>query len=473
MCNSEMAFDRLLEVGVFGKKRRRRRAAEQATPAAGAELPIGRVPPQAQAALDRIPPQFRDALGDAPPEVLEALSAFGDGAPVQVNVAEPTTLDLRGVDLSKVDLTGTPAEGVDLAGLVEQVRSGELPPGQYQVQGVDVGAPVSFSSTSVEATGAGPDHDLEVQFDRDEYSPGETVTGTVVARRRVKAKQLNVALGYCDHSDRYLAHQLVQEQEGLHRGNLEAGTAVRFSLTIPPDALPNWDPAGTAAARARGGRMSSLRSGARPDLARFGGAYWGVVTTATRGGMVGHDIEYHPIPLVDDPARWVGPPVGELPEEPSENAKGWDVSVVVPERAPRRGQAIDVTLTTGAPDPGGRAIEVGLLGEVHFDIETTSSGSGTGTTRSRSTQIAMVHEEWQTVDGRSPVHQVRFVVPTAVPFSYGKARAAKVGPFTYSRSTGAGRRDRNAFAVQWRLVAREQRRARRDPTIVVGLVVRP
>lgn len=455
----------------FGKRKRDREAQQE--PATGATVPgTEGLPDSVQQVLGQLPTAFQQSLGQAPPEVMQQLAAFGQSmpgtapqpaAPQPGATAEGTTIPVTpGMDL---------AQALSAAGVAnpEQVL-GQIPPSVLDnatVQGIEVGPEQVFSFSSVQVTG--PVGKYSAEFSQPHYGPGDTVEGVLVANEYQKAREVNLALAYVQQSPGYVEATEYGQHDNAHRGHVEAGARIPFSFHIPHDALPNWDPAGIAAAQAGGGSAVGVGLGGAIGLAGYGRLYWGIQATMTRRGMIAHDVEYVPVPVDPDPSRWPGPAAPSGPFEVSEKVKGWDVDLNVDPWAPQRGEEVRVDVSLGHTTEGRGEVRVGLIGEIHYDAVSRSTDNDGNSTSSRSTEIATIHDEWQVVDASQPLHQVRFTIPDAAPFSYGRPKGKKMGSFTWSTSGGKG----SCFAITWRVAVTEDRRMRRDPRRDAIVVVRP
>lgn len=379
--------------------------------------------------------QLAAALGQLPPDarqMVEGLLGSGDVESVSV---ESTTFDAA----------SGPPPGFDLAALDGVIQSVSVSGGPGDVGG-----------------------DLEVVFDRPSYGPGDRVEGTITTRTPVKAVHVDVELAYCDASSQYVEHTVYDTAEKVHAGTIEPGTSIRFSLQMPSDALPNWEPAHAAAA-------GIGTTGAMPDVgamkfAGLGRLFWAVVVTARRRGVVPHTVERHPVPVVDDPARWVGPPPPDDLPPVGERVKGWDVDVEIPNRSPRRGESLAIDVSIGRPGTPRGATTAKLVCELHHDVLSTS---GSNNSRTRTTRIAIAHEDVRLLDPGERTQRLTFEIPADAPFSANRAKATKVGAFTMtsgfrSRSSFGG----VAFAVRWLLIVQEDRRGR-DPRRDAVIWVRP
>lgn len=81
---------------------------------------------------------------------------------------------------------------------------------------------------------------LEVQLDRDRYSPGETVSGSVLVLEGGASRKLEVSLEFREEAeDGYEDTPLRVPGGELHAGDLAMGASYQFTIGLPDDALPN------------------------------------------------------------------------------------------------------------------------------------------------------------------------------------------------------------------------------------------
>lgn len=385
--------------------------------------------------IGQLPQQVQDQLAQVPPEAMEQLQAQMPQAPPQRPPQAPAAF---GVDVSKLT-EALGGQTVDPQQVLDSLPA-DLVAGIHPSQvHVEQSQPMTFTSMQIVGGGGGSQR-MQARFTRDEHRAGDVVEGVLVALQPLKAKELLVELSYVDQSPQFQEHTVHDSFATNHKGKLEAGTEIPFRLQLPTDALPPWGPA------------------------TFGRMYWAVTATATRRGMVAHDVDHLEIPASQDPAAWPGPQPGE-PAPVRGAGKDGDVHVEVQPRAPRRGSTVRVDVVADQPAPG-RTLQVGLLCEAHFDIESKDNDGH----RRRRTRLANVVEDWTAVDLSSPLQQVQLAVPAGVPFSHGKGSAKSVGPFTMSKT---GPRRDHALAIEWKVVVREDRRLRRDPKVEVPLQVLP
>jgi hypothetical protein len=434
------------------------------------------------AAKDKIPRQFHGALEHAPPEVLDVLKALGvsPDATVNIEVDEITISDSRSgnPEALRVDPTTLTGDTSSLEGLVsEALAAAGLANAGVSIEGLE-GVEITTDdlgdasmATSVSVTGGSP-RTFDIRFARSEYRPGDVVEGAVVAKESTKGSGVELALGFCEESPHYSEHTVYDTAEQIHKGRAHVGTEIPFSFRLPPDASPNWDPGGLVATRAAGGTTQGPVSLSRIQLSGLGQLYWGIVVTALRRGMVGHDVEYHPIPL-DGAVRWTGPPPPELPDI-DQRVKGIDVEPMLSQRAPRRGEQITVDLHNARP-AADTPLSVGLVGEIHSDrfVEESTdfidkSTAFNDTRHRRITSVVTAHEEWQTIDPTLQIQQLRFEIPADAPFSHGPPPGR-----SRNRRNASTRSGRNALAVSWRVVVRSET-GRRSPAECSAVIwVRP
>jgi hypothetical protein len=82
---------------------------------------------------------------------------------------------------------------------------------------------------------------LQLELDRDRYTPGETITGRVLVLEGGDSQSLEVLLEYNETAeDDYSAVATSFSSGPLHTGDLATGMSFDFELALPPDALPNY-----------------------------------------------------------------------------------------------------------------------------------------------------------------------------------------------------------------------------------------
>jgi hypothetical protein len=81
---------------------------------------------------------------------------------------------------------------------------------------------------------------LEVQLDRERYSPGDTVSGTVLVLEGGASRKLEVSLEFREEAeDGYEDTPLRVPGGELHASDLAMGASYQFAIALPADALPN------------------------------------------------------------------------------------------------------------------------------------------------------------------------------------------------------------------------------------------
>jgi len=82
---------------------------------------------------------------------------------------------------------------------------------------------------------------LELQVDREQYAPGETVTGNVTVAEGGRSRKLEVSLRYREKAEDDYEHTAVTLPGGeLHTGDLVEGASYPFAIALPGDALPGY-----------------------------------------------------------------------------------------------------------------------------------------------------------------------------------------------------------------------------------------
>lgn len=82
---------------------------------------------------------------------------------------------------------------------------------------------------------------LQLELDRDRYTPGETITGRVLVLEGGDSQSVEVLLEYNETAeDDYSAVATSFSSGPLHTGDLATGMSFDFELALPPDALPNY-----------------------------------------------------------------------------------------------------------------------------------------------------------------------------------------------------------------------------------------
>ncbi len=82
---------------------------------------------------------------------------------------------------------------------------------------------------------------LELQVDREQYAPGETVTGKVAVAEGGRSRKVEVSLCYREKTEEEYEHTAVTLPGGeLHTGDLLQGSSYPFAITLPEQALPSY-----------------------------------------------------------------------------------------------------------------------------------------------------------------------------------------------------------------------------------------
>jgi hypothetical protein len=81
---------------------------------------------------------------------------------------------------------------------------------------------------------------LQVQLEQQEYAPGETVKGTILVVEGGSSRSLEALLEYKEETEDYREVAISIPSGPLHEGDLTTGTSVEFQLSLPADALPNY-----------------------------------------------------------------------------------------------------------------------------------------------------------------------------------------------------------------------------------------
>jgi len=288
---------------------------------------------------------------------------------------------------------------------------------------------------------------FRVRFAADAFGPGDTVDGTLVASESIKkAREIKAELRYVDESSDYVEGVTHATTGSLHQGPLESGVELPFTLRLPEDALPNWPGADGVVVEVQQGTM--IRSDGPP-----GRLHWELV--ALVDVPRGRDIEeFTPVPLSGDASRWAGTALPPGEQSTKRVVKGWDVEIEPQRRALRRGEEIAAALTIGKPGADRTALRAGLVCDAVYDVETTSTDADGNTTTSRATRTTPVYEDWAEIDPAAPKQRLQLRVPEDAPFSYPRYKKA-------------------AFGLEWKLVAREDKRLRRDPRREAMIQVAP
>jgi hypothetical protein len=81
---------------------------------------------------------------------------------------------------------------------------------------------------------------FQLELERERYTPGDTVGGTIRVLEGGRSRSVEVLLQYKEETEDYLAVATSVSSGLLHEGDLTTGTSFEFELALPPDALPNY-----------------------------------------------------------------------------------------------------------------------------------------------------------------------------------------------------------------------------------------
>jgi hypothetical protein len=81
---------------------------------------------------------------------------------------------------------------------------------------------------------------FEVELDRAQYAPGDTIRGAVSILESGGSRSHQVRLEYREATADYSAVATTISEATLSTRDLMAGTAFDFELRLPPDAFPNY-----------------------------------------------------------------------------------------------------------------------------------------------------------------------------------------------------------------------------------------
>lgn len=82
---------------------------------------------------------------------------------------------------------------------------------------------------------------LQIELDREQYSPGDTVSGSVLVLEGGGSRRLEVSLDFRERAeDDYEDTPLRVSGGDLHSGDLSMGASYPFAIPLPDDALPNF-----------------------------------------------------------------------------------------------------------------------------------------------------------------------------------------------------------------------------------------
>jgi hypothetical protein len=80
---------------------------------------------------------------------------------------------------------------------------------------------------------------FQLQLDRERYTPGETIRGTVFVLEGGGSRSLEALLEYHEETADYSEVATSVSSGPLHAGDLTPGMSFEFELSLPPDAFPN------------------------------------------------------------------------------------------------------------------------------------------------------------------------------------------------------------------------------------------
>ena len=81
---------------------------------------------------------------------------------------------------------------------------------------------------------------LELWLDRERYTPGDTVRGTIRVVEGGRSRSLEVRLNYNEKTEDFAAVATGVASGPLNTGDLATGMSFGFALALPPDAFPNY-----------------------------------------------------------------------------------------------------------------------------------------------------------------------------------------------------------------------------------------
>ena len=174
-----------------------------------------------------------------------------------------------------------------------------------------------------------------VELDRDEFGPGDEVSGRVTARQPAKKLRAEVQLRYVVRAGSFESGRDADVAE-LDSAALAAGRPASFRLQLPEAAAP-------------------------PKELRAGRLLWGLVVRTKR--RLRSDLEeVHELPFRAAPGTRssLGPGAGELPAWALGPTEGWDVELRPDRARTLLGDEIRCAITIGEPDPQ-RRLELTLV----------------------------------------------------------------------------------------------------------------
>lgn len=249
-------------------------------------------------------------------------------------------------------LTASPH--VEGAGKSARPQGGRRRKGSAGMEAAASSTPTTYLNEALETVAKEKDQwPLVAAFERQDYGPGDTIEGCLVAYESVKARELSVDLRYIDSSFAYKASEVHLDPTVLHADSIEKGQEFPFSLQLPGDALPTW---------------------AAPKV---GVLFWAVGARVER--RLRTDLAtIHPVPMSQSRALWAEaepPTAGDVADE--EDRKRLDVELEPDRRTLRRGEELRVGVRIGEP-AAGRSLAVGLVCVHHFDAEVPNGGNNGG-----------------------------------------------------------------------------------------------
>jgi hypothetical protein len=82
---------------------------------------------------------------------------------------------------------------------------------------------------------------FQLELDRERYTPGATIRGSILVLEGGDSRSLEVLLEYNEQAeDGYSAVAARISTGPLHAGNLTTGMSFDFEFALPEDALPNY-----------------------------------------------------------------------------------------------------------------------------------------------------------------------------------------------------------------------------------------
>jgi hypothetical protein len=254
---------------------------------------------------------------------------------------------------------------------------------------------------------------LVPRFDGGPYGPGDPVEGVLIAREPLdRARTLTAELRFVDRSPSFAGATTYGPVVSIHEGPVAVGQEIPFALQIPDGAYPSWSEQSTA---------------------KIGALAWALVIQADiEAGL--DTTTTHDIPVDTSGRSWTGPaPLGE--QKVKRYVDNWDVEVTPDPWVLRRGEEVTVRVRIGKPRADRPKLEVGVLCQAFYDVETKSTTSG-DTDYGRETRYLDLFEEWPQFDPSLPEQSFAVRVPEDAPFTYRGG----------------------AFGFSWSALAREKRR---------------